>query len=57
MFEYTGILGFLILLADIYAILQIAQSSTSNGRKALWIAMVIFLPIAGLILWYLIGKK
>ncbi|NOX67825.1 MAG: PLDc_N domain-containing protein [Gammaproteobacteria bacterium] len=57
MFEYTGILGFLILLADIYAILQIAQSSASNGRKALWIALVIFLPIAGLILWYLIGPK
>jgi len=57
MFEYTGILGFIILLADIYAILQIAQSSTGNGRKAVWIAIVIFLPVAGLILWYLIGPK
>ena len=57
MFEYTGIMGFLILLADIYAILKIVQSSTSTGRKALWIAIVIFLPVVGLIFWYLIGPK
>ncbi len=57
MLEYNGFLGFLILIADIYAILQIAQSSTSNGRKALWIAIVVVLPILGLIIWYLLGPK
>ncbi len=53
--EITGILGFLILIADIYAVLQIAQSSSSNGKKALWIAIVIVLPVLGLIIWYLMG--
>lgn len=53
--EITGILGFLILIADIYAVLQIAQSSSSNGKKALWIAIVIVLPVLGLIVWYLMG--
>ncbi len=53
--EISGILGFLILIADIYAVLQIAQSSSSNGKKALWIAIVIVLPVLGLILWYLMG--
>jgi len=52
-----GILGFLILVCDIYAILQIAQSSVGNGKKALWIAIVVLLPIAGLIAWYLLGPK
>jgi len=57
MLEYKGFWGFLILIADIYAILQISQSSTSTGRKALWIAIVVVLPIFGLIIWYLMGSK
>lgn len=57
MFENKGILGLLILFADIYAILQIAQSSASTGKKALWIVVVIMLPVVGLILWYLLGPK
>lgn len=53
--EVTGLLGFIILVADIYAVLRIAQSSAGNGKKALWIALVIVLPILGLIIWYLLG--
>ena len=53
--EVTGLLGFIILVADIYAVLQIAQSSASNGKKAIWIAIVIVLPVLGLIVWYLMG--
>ncbi|MBT8085062.1 MAG: hypothetical protein HKN35_03720 [Woeseia sp.] len=55
--EVSGIVGFLILVADVYAVLQIAQSETGNGRKALWIAIVVVLPLLGLILWYLLGPK
>jgi hypothetical protein len=53
--EVKGILGVLILLADVYAILQIAQSSASNGKKALWIVLVLLLPLVGFIIWYLAG--
>jgi len=52
--EY-GFFGLLILIADIYAILKIAQSRASDGKKALWIAIVILFPIAGVIIWYLLG--
>jgi len=53
--EVPGILGLLILIADIYAILKIAKSSTSDGKKALWIAIVLVLPVLGVIVWYLMG--
>lgn len=53
--EVTGIFGLLILFGDIYAILKIAQSSASNGAKALWILVVLVLPLFGLILWYFLG--
>jgi len=53
----TGIIGFLILIADIYAVLQIVQSAASTGAKALWIAIVVVLPVIGLIAWFLMGPK
>ncbi|MEQ9562665.1 MAG: PLD nuclease N-terminal domain-containing protein [Woeseiaceae bacterium] len=53
--EVKGILGVLVLLADVYAILQIAQSSATNGKKALWIVLVLLLPVIGVIIWYLAG--
>lgn len=52
-----GLLGLLILVADIWAVLNIFQSSESNGMKALWIAAVILLPVLGLIVWYFVGPK
>lgn len=55
--EVKGFFGVLILIADVYAILQIAQSSSSTGKKTLWIVLVILLPVLGFILWYLLGPK
>lgn len=55
--EVKGIFGLLVLIADVYAILQIFQSAAGNGKKALWIVIVLLLPVAGLIVWYLIGPK
>lgn len=53
--EVQGIFGVLILVLDIYAILKIVQSSKDILVKAIWIAVVILLPILGLIAWYLFG--
>ena len=55
--EVKGFFGVLILIADVYAILKIAQSTASTGKKTLWIVLVILLPLAGFILWYLFGPK
>lgn len=53
--EVNGILGLIILLLDIFAILKIANCSTSTGMKALWIVIVLILPIIGLIAWFVSG--
>jgi hypothetical protein len=53
--EVQGIFGILILVLDIYAILQIVQSSKDVVIKAVWIAVVVLLPVAGVIAWYLFG--
>lgn len=54
---FHGIWGLLILAGDIWAILNIAQSSASNEKKALWIVLVVVLPLLGLILWYFLGPR
>jgi hypothetical protein len=55
--EVRGFFGVLVLIADIYAILQIAESGASTGKKTLWIVLVVLLPLVGFILWLLIGPK
>jgi hypothetical protein len=54
---YTGILGIIILILDIYAIIRIVQSGAEPLWKAIWIVVVLALPILGLILWFLFGPK
>jgi hypothetical protein len=56
-FGYGGILGLLILIGDIWAIINIFQSSVSNEKKLLWILVVVLLPLLGLILWFLLGPR
>ena len=52
-----GILGFIILVLDILAILDCVKSSKRAGQKALWIILILVLPVVGLIAYYVIGKK
>jgi succinate dehydrogenase/fumarate reductase cytochrome b subunit len=54
---YGGIFGILVLAGDIWAILNISQSSTSNGKKLVWILVVLLLPLLGLIAWFLAGPR
>lgn len=56
-FGYGGILGVLILAGDIWAIINIFQSSVSNEKKLLWILVVVLLPLLGLILWFFLGPR
>lgn len=53
--ESIGIIGLLILIADIYAIIKIVQSSAAPLKKAIWIALVVVFPLVGLIAWFLLG--
>jgi hypothetical protein len=55
--QVTGILGLLWLIVVIWAILQVAQSSASGSAKILWIVLMLFLPVIGVILWFLLGPK
>lgn len=54
---YNGLLGLLILIGDVWAIINIVQSPATNGKKLLWCLLVILLPLLGLILWFFLGPR
>ena len=54
---YNGLWGLLVLAGDIWAVINIFQSSASNEKKLLWILVVILLPLLGLILWFFLGPR
>ena len=56
-FGYNGLIGLLVLAGDIWAILNIFQSSASNEKKLIWILAVVLLPVLGLLLWYFLGPR
>ena len=55
--EFGGILGLIILIADVWAIVKTVQSGASTGAKVIWIVLILILPVLGLILWLLAGPK
>jgi hypothetical protein len=52
-----GVIGLLILIGDIWALVNILQSSTGNDKKLLWVVVVVLLPLIGLILWFFMGPR
>jgi hypothetical protein len=52
-----SLLGILILIADVWAIVSIVQSSADTGTKVLWTVLVVLLPLLGFILWYFLGPR
>lgn len=49
--------GLIVLALDIWAIINIFQSSIDTTKKLLWTLLVLLFPILGLIIWFLFGPK
>ena len=56
MYEYS-LSGLVVLVADVWAIVNILQSSADTAKKVLWAVLVMVLPVVGFIIWYLAGPK
>ena len=56
-FEYSGILGIIILILDIWAILQIIKGGGSTATKVVLILVILLLPVIGLLIWLLAGRN
>lgn len=51
------IIGLIILILDIIAIIDVLKSGKDVAIKLLWILLILFLPLLGMILYFVIGRK
>lgn len=54
---FGGLIGLIVLALDIWAILNVVKSNSDVGKKVLWVLLIVFLPVLGLIVWALIGPR
>lgn len=55
--EVGGIFGLIILILDVWAVVNVFGSNATDGKKVLWIVAIVLLPLIGLILWALMGPR
>jgi hypothetical protein len=55
--EVGGLLGLIWLIILIWAIVKVAKSPAGGISKLLWILVLLFFPLIGLIIWLLLGPK
>jgi phage-related minor tail protein len=57
MVEYGGVIGLLVLIADVWAIVNVMGSGASTGSKVIWTVLILVLPVLGLIIWFFAGPR
>jgi len=55
--HYYGVGGLLILILDVWAWVNILNSSQNTGTKVLWFLLILLLPVIGFIAWLIAGPK
>jgi len=49
--------GLIILIADIWAIINVIQTNITTGKKVLWTVLIFVLPLLGFIISLIAGPK
>ena len=54
---FNGLVGLIILALDIWAIINVIKSGAGTGAKVLWVLLILFLPVLGLVIWAIAGPR
>jgi len=55
--EVSGLFGLLLLIAEVWAIVNVVQSRSSTGAKVLWTVLILLVPALGLLIWLVAGPR
>lgn len=55
--EVGGLFGLLILIADAWAVVNVLGSRASLLGRALWVIVILALPLLGLLVWLVAGPR
>jgi hypothetical protein len=52
-----SLVGAVVLILDIFAIVSVLVGTSAVMRKLFWIAVILLLPIVGMVLYFLVGRS
>lgn len=55
--EVNGFLGLVVLVANVWAIIQTFQSVATTGSKVFWTVLILILPVLGFLIWLFAGPR
>lgn len=55
--EVGGFFGVLLLVAVVWAIVNVIQSNASTGAKVAWTVAILLVPVFGFIVWLIFGPR
>jgi hypothetical protein len=57
MFGVGGVGSLILLGLDIWAIISVLGSDATSGRRALWVLLIVVLPLLGFLIWLVAGPR
>jgi len=54
---WLALAAVVLLVVELWAIRSVLRSGRGAGTKGLWIVVIIYAPLLGLLLWCFIGPK
>jgi len=54
---FNSLVALIIFVLDIWAIINVFKSGATTGMKILWVVLIAFLPVLGLIIWAIAGPR
>lgn len=55
--EVSGLLGLIILVVDVWAIINVLGSPATTGGKLVWVLVILLLPVLGALIWLFAGPR
>lgn len=55
--SHYGLIGTLILILDIWAIINVMSAAITLTAKFLWTLLILFFPVGGVVIWFLAGPQ
>jgi len=50
-------IGILVLVFNVWALIHVGESRARRSMKAIWITLILFLPMIGFLLWLALGPR
>lgn len=52
-----GFFGLMVLIADVWAIVNVFGSTASTTAKVVWTVLILLLPVLGFLIWLIAGPR